>query len=792
MKKMIAVTVLPACKLGAGTLLMESVQMYLPSYDRCVVCLDSLPEGVDPAQLPFQLLPARELWDAYFLDNAFFYNQEEFRQATSVRVLQWFDGRYEACLLLYPDSLFLAPVPGLAQAPGADAIVSIEAPPIYKNKRPPMEMPVGRFDLSMMGLDLVGYGPAMRQFLAWVDDKFAYMRRIAVTAIDKEQGAPDNPHPDYGFYQHWMDYSHEFGCGHTLMRPLVVTSDYSCEEDGRAPMFACFAASPTELFLEGHPRLAEVYEAYKTAADRLPGLPEEYAYDRFEDGTPVFPLLREYFFHDYRLRTACGGDPFACRAQFTDATTVLGELEGVPLTATLAAIYRQRGDLREAFPDIQREDRIPCVRWFLLHGVKEYELPAAYSEVLGEKCEQVSARLEVESRRFGNRVRRRLHMAPPQKPLPVYPEGVNLVGYVRGDFGLGEHSRSLARLLTAGEVPLSIVEVAVPQAHVYSNTELAGSITNTFDHKVNLIYVNAAEMGRFFRDLSPDALRGHYNIGYWAWEQPEFPDAWCHLFEKLDEIWTISAFSAEAIRAKSSVPVFSLPPAVVVGDVDKTARRADFGIPEDSFAFLMMYSAGSIAERKNPRAVVEAFDRAFGNDTRATLFIKASGLDAATPEDLALLRSLEGRPNVRLYTDNLPRARLNALINLCDAYVSLHRSEGFGLGPAEAMYLGKPAIVTGWSGNMEYTTPEVCCPVAYKLVTLEKDYGPYRIGTTWSEPDVEDAARQMRRLAEDPALAQKLGAAGAALMRDQFSPEVLGEKARARLETEGLLGRRGG
>src|SRR5258705_7341124 len=119
----------------------------------------------------------------------------------------------------------------------------------------------------------------------------------------------------------------------------------------------------------------------------------------------------------------------------------------------------------------------------------------------------------------------------------------------------------------------------------------------------------------------------------------------------------------------------------------------------------------------------------------------------------------------------LPRARVNGLIAGCDAILSLHRSEGFGLILAEALYLGKPVVATGWSGNMDFMNSGNSCPVAFQLVRLDHTFGAYAAGAQWAEPDVDHASRMMRRLFEDSAYRKEIGERARETMRTQFSPE---------------------
>jgi len=122
----------------------------------------------------------------------------------------------------------------------------------------------------------------------------------------------------------------------------------------------------------------------------------------------------------------------------------------------------------------------------------------------------------------------------------------------------------------------------------------------------------------------------------------------------------------------------------------------------------------------------------------------------------------------------------------CDCFVSLHRAEGFGLNVAEAMFLGKPVIATDWSGTAEFVTAANGCPVNYRLVTLDCDYGPYRRGQSWANADIDHAAHWMRRLVEDRAMRERLGAQAAADIRQRFSPAVIGRRYLRRLESFAL------
>jgi glycosyltransferase involved in cell wall biosynthesis len=132
--------------------------------------------------------------------------------------------------------------------------------------------------------------------------------------------------------------------------------------------------------------------------------------------------------------------------------------------------------------------------------------------------------------------------------------------------------------------------------------------------------------------------------------------------------------------------------------------------------------------------------------------------------------------------ETLSRQDVYDLYAVCDAFVSLHRSEGWGMGPIEAMFLGKPVVATNWSGNADFMRPDNSLPVNYRLVKIERDVGPYRAGHTWADPEIEHASWLMRRVMDDDELRARISREAMRTVRDDYSPEVIGRRIRARLE----------
>jgi len=255
-----------------------------------------------------------------------------------------------------------------------------------------------------------------------------------------------------------------------------------------------------------------------------------------------------------------------------------------------------------------------------------------------------------------------------------------------------------------------------------------------------------------------------YTIGFWHWETANFPEQWHDRFAYLDEIWVDSGYVQKTLAAVAPIPVVNvrLP---LHAPQPAGLTRAELGLPDDRFLFLFVFDMASGMERKNPLGLIRAFRLAFRPDEPVHLAIKVSRGEKH-PAEFAALRRAADRAGVTLLDRLLPRGEVLALLADCDAYVSLHRSEGLGLPLIEAMYLGKPVVATGYGGVTDFLDDETGFVVRHRLVALEKSQGPYPVGAVWAEPDVEHAAALMRALANAPeSAAARIAAARSRRMR---------------------------
>ncbi|WP_010271040.1 glycosyltransferase [Paenibacillus senegalensis] len=407
-----------------------------------------------------------------------------------------------------------------------------------------------------------------------------------------------------------------------------------------------------------------------------------------------------------------------------------------------------------------------------------------------------AAGLSRKLRRLKGYRRRRRRQSPaisipaPAAQLPVLPAGINLVGNGRAESGLGESLRAAARALSRTDIPFGIVDIPESPSRSSDLSWVHREIPEPV-YRVNVLHMNADYL-KLFQQHNGHVFHNHLNIGVWHWELPDFPNEWCDSFQLVHEVWAPSRFIQNSVAAKSPVPVVYIPHAIEV-QYPAELTREHFGLPEGRFLFLSMYDTFSFAQRKNPIAVIEAFKMAFSPDNpHVGLAVKVNNPTAdiipSIQHELDKLRAaIDGWPNIYLINQIMDRPVVNALISLCNSYVSLHRSEGFGLPMAEAMFLGKPTIATYYSANIDYMDSDNSCPVPFRLVPVGEDYGPYKAYQTWADPDLAHAAHYMKRLVEDHHYYQQISVQGAHTIYTRFSPTAIGALIRQRIRELGVM-----
>jgi glycosyltransferase involved in cell wall biosynthesis len=371
--------------------------------------------------------------------------------------------------------------------------------------------------------------------------------------------------------------------------------------------------------------------------------------------------------------------------------------------------------------------------------------------------------------------------------------GVNAFGDWSSTTGLAEAGRRLAHALVRRGVSLSCstVRTGAPTDDNLLSPDLA-TRSGPPTWPVDLWTLNINEFA-MLGEAAVSSLGGsRYRIATWYWELSTVPQSLWSAFDQVDEIWVPSSFVRRSFLRYTRRPIHIVPTVVPTFEFGMNGSdvRGRLGIPGDAVLFLFTFDFNSSIARKNPLGVIDAFARAFPvNDDQAVLVIKGANLDRSPRFETDLRQALQ-RVNGVFIPEFLSQQDLADLFHASDVYVSTHRSEGFGLGIAEAMALGKPVIATWYSGNCDFMNATNSCPLGYRLRSVTAEDHDYQIGlrdvyvegAVWAEPDVTEAAQWMRLLAGSKATRTRIGVEAARTMRESFSESAVGRVAEARLE----------
>ena len=360
---------------------------------------------------------------------------------------------------------------------------------------------------------------------------------------------------------------------------------------------------------------------------------------------------------------------------------------------------------------------------------------------------------------------------------PKLPQGVNLFIHDLKN-SAGVQARLLQLVLEAAGIPFHIIDLSNLQK---SKSELKDKKL----YNVNLIACHAASAKPMNVLLFGINLKKHYNIGYWCWELAELPDAFCLGLDMFQEIWTISGFCTNAIEKKVSVPTLTVPH---YADPNRTViknGRDYFNIEKDVFLFMFAYDCKSYLSRKNPQAAVQAFLKAFSpEDRHVGLVLKLNYVENYKEHIEELQKVLSPYPHSYCIDKYLTDDEMRTLVHISDTVVSLHRAEGFGNLPLQAMALGTPVISTAWSGNMEYMNHMNTALVGYNMILVNGQYygSTPGDGLVWADPDIDEAAAHMRRMVSDKSWREKLITNGKYTADKCYNITTVGKIIRNRLD----------
>ncbi|MCJ9758968.1 glycosyltransferase, partial [Agrobacterium sp. SHOUNA12C] len=410
------------------------------------------------------------------------------------------------------------------------------------------------------------------------------------------------------------------------------------------------------------------------------------------------------------------------------------KVDGEP-TPLMALIYRNRPDLRATFDIQSLEGRTAFWEWWTTYGQAEYfadtgEVVAGITVPVVPAAEAASeAREEAAKHAVTN----------------ASTSGVSLVGYPRGEFGLGEDIRLLRASLNEVQIKPTVVNApwTIMARQAIDEPSVEADVA-TFDGDVMIYVMPAFDTLTLLNKVGPSAFSARRKIGFWQWELERFPPPARMAMELVDEIWCHSEHSARAFRGATDKPVIRVPLPVMVPELPRVSR-SNFGLEDDSFVVFTSFDGASSISRKNPLGAVLAFQSAFPREThrKARLIVKAMNVhdDSLWRE---CMRKAAQDPRIIIRNTVMDRLEYYELLQCCDVVLSLHRAEGFGRLMAEAMALGIPVVASAYSGNMDFMNDKNSWLVSGEtLPVLFGDY-PFYQDQIWFEPDVGSAAEALR------------------------------------------------
>ena len=369
--------------------------------------------------------------------------------------------------------------------------------------------------------------------------------------------------------------------------------------------------------------------------------------------------------------------------------------------------------------------------------------------------------------------------------------GVNIIGFGRGELGIGEDVRMASLSLSKQEIDHCIPRLPLRLGTRQKDTSIIHFETKVPLYNVNLIFLPNYEMIRLAAMSGNDILERRYNVACWQWELPKFPKGLELSINLVDEIWSSTTYTAEAMRASTGKSVLVMPMAVKLPELSRDYTRAEFNLPEQAFVFLTVLDGNSSIIRKNPLATVNAFQQAFPPGMSGVhLLLKTTNIDnASSPDWGEILLRCRNDCRITLISETLSREQVIGLQSVCDCFVSLHRAEGFGRNIAEAMLLGKPVIVSDFSGNTDFTNDSTAFMVSGKTIPVRQGQYPFAEGQHWFDVDITVAVDMMHLCVDNAAERASRAAAGQAFVATQYSPETVGWNYVSRLNALKELGK---
>ena len=786
-------TIIARNYLAQARVLARSFKEHHPDGTCTVLVIDDPSGYIDPANEQFELLTLYDIGLPDVERMAAYYDIMELSTAVKPWLLRTLLARpgVDSVSYLDPDIQVFAPLTRIEEEATTHGMVLTPhfTTPLPRDELKPSEEDIllaGVYNLGFIGL---GVGQTADELLDWWSERL-------------ESDCINEPAEGYFVDQRWIDLAPGFWPNLYLLRETTyniaywnfATRDLETDGagytvDGEPLRFYHFSGydprRPRELSkhqnrvrMASHPALMRICDEYGEALMEC-GFEETtawpYGWGETADGLKIDRTVRDLFresveneeFTDSLFKPA-GAATF--RRNLTEQVAGTADHK---IGRFAAQIWEQRDDLRQAYPDIDGPDAAGFVEWLHTFGPET-----------GAPPELLTADAPPAPRGNGAAAPTTTRAAT---PVPI-EEGVNVVGYLSSERGVGEVARQMLAALRSRDIAAAGIDTPTEPAEIEKQLLKVRPADHPYDY--NLICVNADMTPAVTAALGRSFFEGRRTAGLWFWEVSEFPDYWRKSFDEVDEVWVATEHIADALRSLTTKPVRTVRVPLTPGPVGAMSR-AELGLPE-GFTFLFVFDYRSVFRRKNPLGLVHAFKEAFPAGEGPSLVIKSICGDEFPSDRAELVEAIADRPEIHLVEDTVPVEAKNAMIANCDCYVSLHRSEGLGLTMAEAMYFGRPVIATAYSGNLDFMTEDNSFLVPYTNAKIGPHADPYPPDGEWAEPDLAAAAAMMRGVVADPEAAAARARRAAIDIRHTHSPEAAAASIEARVaegRTDELIGR---
>lgn len=356
--------------------------------------------------------------------------------------------------------------------------------------------------------------------------------------------------------------------------------------------------------------------------------------------------------------------------------------------------------------------------------------------------------------------------------------GINFFGPIYSEDGIGEAARTTLQSMLQMGIDVQVNPLPRPTAR--EKTQAPGNFKPATPHKINYFHFSSRWVPYYLELLGSGVLKSKYNVSHWVCEVMDYPEEWAKNLKHFQEIWTASSFCQESISRVSNIPVIKVPYAVPE-PIRRHPYRQKLNLPQNRFLFLNIANAYSDIERKNVLAVVRSFKLAFQENENVGLVLKLCNTKVENEYTQKVLELIGNDPRVIVIDEFLDRDVMNDIYLDCDAYVSLHRAEGFGLTLAEAMLAKRPVISTGYSGNLDFCNPFNSYLVDYKLVEVGHERMRYKKTDFWAEVSIESAAQSFKSVYFEEAQRKLKVEAAYDQIKQYYSFEAVGRIIKRRL-----------